>query len=129
MRTQGEIMPVKIAIGKKGVTSDHPLATKIGIDVMNEGGNAFDAAIAISAVLSVIQPQMGGPGGDAFLLGFIGEDIVAYASAGRSPGGFPVEEFIEQSPLRGPLTVTIPGLVTYGGVYMRSTLLFHLKSY
>jgi gamma-glutamyltranspeptidase/glutathione hydrolase len=118
MRIQGEIMPVKIAIGKKGVTSDHPLATKIGIDIMNEGGNAFDAAIAISAVLSVIQPQMGGPGGDAFLLGFIGEDIVAYASAGRSPSGFPVEEFIEQSPLRGPLTVTIPGLVhLWGRIY------------
>jgi gamma-glutamyltranspeptidase/glutathione hydrolase len=118
VKNWGEIVPVKIAIGRRGVTSDHPLATKVGIDVMNRGGNAFDAAIAVSAVLSVVQPQMGGPGGDAFLLGFIGEDVVVYTSAGRSPGGFKAEEFIEQSPLRGPLTVTVPGLVhLWGRIY------------
>jgi len=48
-----------VAIGKKGVTSDHPLASKIGVEILEKGGNAFDAAIAISAVLSVVQPQMG----------------------------------------------------------------------
>ncbi|MFZ8783012.1 MAG: gamma-glutamyltransferase [Desulfurococcaceae archaeon] len=111
-------MPVKIAIGQKGVTSDHPLATKAGIEILENGGNAFDAAIAVSAVLSIVQPHMGGPGGDAYLLGFVGEEVVVLASAGRSPSGFSVEEFIGKSPLRGPLTVTTPGLAhLWGHIY------------
>jgi len=109
------LLPIKIAIGKKGITSDHPLAAKIGVEILEKGGNAFDAAIAVSAALSVVQPHMGGPGGDAFLLGFIGDDVVAYSSAGRSPSGFPVEDFMRFNPLRGPLTVTIPGLVYLWG--------------
>ena len=108
-------MPSKMSIGETGVVSDHQLATQIGLEVLKNGGNAFDAAIAVSAVLSVVQPQLGGPGGDAFILGFIGDDIVAYASSGRSPSGFNVEEYIEKKPLRGPLTVTIPGLVHLWG--------------
>ncbi|WP_420834711.1 gamma-glutamyltransferase family protein [Desulfurococcus mucosus] len=106
----------KLGVGVKGVTADHPLAVKAGLEVLEKGGNAFDAAIAVSAVLSVVQPQMGGPGGDGFLLGFIGDDIVAYASSGRSPSGFDPERFITEKPLKGPLTVTVPGLVYLWGV-------------
>lgn len=110
-------MPVaKLGIGFKGVVADHPLAVKTGLDVLEEGGNAFDASIAISAVLSVVQPQMGGPGGDGFLLGFVGDKVVAYASSGRSPSGFNADEYIREKPLRGSLTVTIPGLVYLWGM-------------
>ncbi|MEM1529349.1 MAG: gamma-glutamyltransferase, partial [Desulfurococcaceae archaeon] len=108
-------MVTKVAIGEKGVVSDHQLATQVGVEVLKEGGNAFDAAIAVSAVLSVVQPHMGGLGGDAFLLGFIGDDVVAYMSSGRSPKGFDVDAFLEKKPLRGPLTVTVPGLVHLWG--------------
>ncbi len=101
----------KIVVGSKGVVSDHQLATQIGLKILEKGGNAFDAAIAVSAVLSVVQPHMSGPGGDGFLLGFLDGEVVAYASSGRSPSGFNPDEFIEKNPLRGPLTVTIPGLV------------------
>jgi gamma-glutamyltranspeptidase/glutathione hydrolase len=108
----------KLAAGSKGVVSDHQLATQIGLEVLRKGGNAFDAAIAISAALSVVQPHMGGPGGDGFLLGFIGDSVVAYMSPGKSPSGFNPEEFLEKQPLRGPLTVTIPGLVAlWGAIY------------
>jgi len=110
-------MPLaKIGIGRRGVTADHPLAVKAGLEVLEKGGNAFDAAIAVSAVLSVVQPQMGGPGGDGFLLGFLGDEVVAYMSSGRAPSGFKPGEFIEKKPLRGPLTVTIPGLVYLWGL-------------
>ncbi|MGC8982674.1 MAG: gamma-glutamyltransferase family protein [Desulfurococcaceae archaeon] len=102
---------VKLAVGNKGVVSDHPLATLVGCRILEEGGNAFDAAIAVSAVLSVVQPHMGGPGGDAFLLGFVGDEVLAYMSSGRSPSGFNAEEFVRVAPTRGPLTVTVPGLV------------------
>ncbi|MEM1639125.1 MAG: gamma-glutamyltransferase [Desulfurococcaceae archaeon] len=101
----------KISIGHKGVVSDHQLAAQIGIEILKNGGNAFDAAIAVSAALSVVQPHMGGPGGDAFLLGFMGDEVIAYASSGRTPSGFDDEEYLKTKPLRGPLTVTVPGLV------------------
>lgn len=108
-------MPAKVAIGTKGVVSDHQLATQVGLDVLKNGGNAFDAAIAISAVLSVVQPQMGGIGGDAFLLGFYGDEVIAYLSSGKSPSGFREEDYLSMKPTRGPLTVTIPGLVYLWG--------------
>lgn len=108
-------MPVKISIGCRGVTADHPLAVKAGLDILGEGGNAFDAAISVSAVLSVVQPQMGGPGGDGFILGFLDDDIIAYASSGRTPSGFDTDRYLKEKPVRGPLTVTIPGLVYLWG--------------
>ncbi|MEM2024822.1 MAG: gamma-glutamyltransferase [Desulfurococcaceae archaeon] len=111
-------MPTKVAVGTKGVASDHQLATQVGLDVLKSGGNAFDAAIAVSAVLSVVQPQMSGLGGDAFLLGFLGDEVLAYSSSGKSPSGFKEEEYLSAKPLRGPLTVTVPGLVyLWGKIY------------
>lgn len=109
-------MPVKIAQGVKGVTADHYLAVKAGVEILEQGGNAFDTAIAVSSVLSVVQPQMGGPGGDGFLLGFLDEEVVAYSSSGRSPSGFNPEKFLAEKPVSGPLTVTIPGLVYLWGM-------------
>jgi gamma-glutamyltranspeptidase/glutathione hydrolase len=109
-------MPVKIAQGEKGVSADHYLAVKAGIEILEQGGNAFDAAIAVSSVLSVVQPQMGGPGGDGFLLGFLDQDVIAYSSSGRSPSGFNPERFIQEKPVTGPLTVTVPGLVYLWGM-------------
>lgn len=108
-------MGVKFSSGRKAVSSDHYLASLAGIKVLENGGNAFDAAIAVSAVLSVVQPHLGGPGGDGFLLGFIGDEVIAYASAGRSPSGFDPARYMEEKPTRGPLTVTVPGLVHLWG--------------
>lgn len=106
----------KIVVGKKGVVSDHPLSTMIGAEVLRKGGNAFDAAIAISAALSVVQPHSGGIGGDGFLLGFIGDEVIALSSSGRSPRGFNAELYLKLKPTRGPLTVTVPGLVYLWGL-------------
>ncbi len=117
------------------MTADHYLAVKAGIEILEQGGNAFDAAIAVSSVLSVVQPQMGGPGGDGFLLGFLDQEVIAYSSSGRSPSGFNPEKFLEEKPLTGPLTVTIPGLVYLWGMINEeygtlplSTLLKHAIS-
>ncbi|MEM3551613.1 MAG: gamma-glutamyltransferase [Candidatus Bathyarchaeia archaeon] len=103
-------MLAESASGLKGVSTDSYLASKAALEIMEDGGNAFDAAVAASAVLSIVLPHTSGLGGDGFLLAFIGDEIVAYASCGKSPSGLNVDEYLRIKPVRGPLTVTVPGL-------------------
>ncbi|WP_338599310.1 gamma-glutamyltransferase family protein [Sulfolobus tengchongensis] len=96
------------AAGKKIVATQNYIASYVGTKVLENGGNAFDAAIAISATLSVVIPHTSGLGGDGFLLAKTPEGLVAYSASGWAPKELKVEK-IEND--RSPHTVVVPGLV------------------
>ncbi|MBN1273313.1 MAG: gamma-glutamyltransferase [Candidatus Aminicenantes bacterium] len=63
------------AVGTKGIISSaHPLATQAGLKVLEEGGNAFDAAVTVAAVLNVVEPMNSGMGGYGTILIYAAEE-------------------------------------------------------
>jgi len=101
---------------KAMVVSPHYLASAAGARALARGGNAFDAAVAVSACLAVVYPHMTGLGGDAFWLAYrAGEGKVrAYNASGRSAYAASLARYAghDAIPVRGPLAaLTVPGMV------------------
>lgn len=101
------------------IASAHELASQAGIDMLRLGGNAFDAAVAVSAVLSVVEPISSGLGGGGFFLlhdAKTGKDIFIdareTAPAAATPAAFLDDkgEFNRDRAENGPWSAGIPGL-------------------
>ena len=75
------------------VCSSQPLATQVGLDILKKGGNAIDAAIAVDAMLGLVEPTGSGIGGDLFAIVWDVKSQKLYGlnASGRSPYGLTLE--------------------------------------
>ena len=105
--------------GHAAIASAHPAATAAGFEVLSQGGNAFDAAVAVSAALSVVEPHSSGIGGGGFFLlhqasnqssVFVDARETAPAAATRDMYLDENGEPVRRASLSGPLAAGIPGL-------------------
>ena len=109
------------AFGARGmVCSAHPVAAAIGVSVMERGGNAFDAAIAVAAAEGVLLPMQCGLGGDAFVIvhSAAKRETLAFNGSGVAAAGatqaFFARQGLTKMPLDGVHAASVPGGV---GVY------------
>lgn len=97
----------------RGVATSQPLAAQAGLEVMRQGGNAVDAAIATAATLTVVEPTSNGLGSDAFALVWSGGRLHALNASGRSPANTDASAYPVNEPIapQGWAGVTVPGAV------------------
>ena len=104
---------------KAAIASAHPLATRAGLEIIEQGGNAFDAAVTVSAVLAVVEPSGSGLGGGGFWLLHRARDGRQVMVDGREKA--PLEtrrdmflnaegRFEPTRSINGPLAAGIPGM-------------------
>ena len=115
------------AFGLRGmVASAHPAAAFIGLSILQRGGNAFDAAIAVAAAEGVVLPMKCGLGGDAFVVLHDAKkrEMVAYNGSGVAAAGATADYYIsrghKEMPLDGVHAVSVPGAVSvYEAIWKR----------
>ncbi|MEV7973495.1 gamma-glutamyltransferase family protein [Cellulomonas sp. NPDC089187] len=105
-------------VGSYGmVGSTHWLASAVGMRILEQGGNAFDAAVAAGFTLQVVEPHLNGPGGDAPIIGYRADDGHTFVLCGQGPA--PATATIDaytglgltEIPGTGHLAAVVPGAV------------------
>lgn len=95
------------------VATGNNLAAAAGLQIMREGGNAIDAAIATAATLTVVEPTANGIGSDAFAIVWYRDAMYGLNSSGCAPMEISIEKLkeqgIEEMPKHGWTPVTVPG--------------------
>jgi len=105
-----------VIMGTNGmVAAEHPLEARAGIKVLEAGGNAIDAAVAIFYMTSVVEQHQAGIGGDALVLAYIAKEkrVVFFNGTGPAPK-LATREFyakLNGIPDAGPYSSTVPGAV------------------
>ncbi|MGR8981757.1 MAG: gamma-glutamyltransferase, partial [Gammaproteobacteria bacterium] len=104
---------------KAAIASAHPLATAAGFEILAKGGNVFDAAVAVSAALAVVEPSGSGLGGGGYWLLHRAEDGYETMIDGREKAPLSAHEnmyldkqgnIIPKRSVEGPLAAAIPGM-------------------
>ncbi len=104
-------------IAQNGMAAtSQPLATQVALDILKQGGNAIDAAIAANAMLGLVEPTGCGIGGDLFAIVWDAKTQQLYGlnASGRSPQSLTLEMLKakgDKIPSYGPLPVSVPGAV------------------
>jgi gamma-glutamyltranspeptidase / glutathione hydrolase len=109
------------------VVTSQPLAAQVGLQILQHGGNAIDAAVGTAAALNLMEPMMEGIGGDLFAVIYLAKERKIYVlnASGMAPSGATVERFSHLGyvwnpknwgpgsgmPRNGILPVTVPGTV------------------
>lgn len=108
------------------VATSQPLASAAGLEVLRQGGNAVDAAVAAAAVLSVTEPHMTGIGGDMFAIVWLAKErkLVAINASGRA-GSLMTRETLVARGFRagsqqGAMSVTVPGALAGWDLLLRT---------
>ncbi len=108
----------RVAAHAAAIASAHPLASAAGREILAAGGNAFDAAVAVSAALAVVEPSSSGLGGGGFYLLHRQSDGIDTMLDARemAPGAASRDMYLDQSgnpipnaSIKGPLAAAIPG--------------------
>jgi gamma-glutamyltranspeptidase / glutathione hydrolase len=100
------------------VSTSHPLAAQAGLRMLQQGGNAVDAAIATAAAMTIVEPCSNGLGSDAFCILWDGQQLRGLNASGCAPAAWTRDYFQRkhgadqrQPPKRGWDSVTVPGAV------------------
>ena len=107
-----------MVISRKGiVAAESPLAAQAGVRILEQGGNAVDAAIATNAMMGVVSPMMNGIGGDLFAIVYDAKANKLYGlnASGWAPKALTPEllrkKGLREMPMAGVNTITVPGAV------------------
>lgn len=103
-----------VVYAKKGmVATSQPMAAQAGLEILQNGGNAIDAAIATAATLTVVEPTSNGIGGDNFALVWVKDKLYGLNASGKSPKSISIDSLKERGmneiPKYGLTPVTVPG--------------------
>jgi gamma-glutamyltranspeptidase len=114
------LSPARLVRGTRGaVASPHYLASEAGLGMLRAGGSAVDSAIATNAALAVVAAHSCGLGGDAFWLIWDGTNVHALNGSGRTARRATIDAAraagLDDMPVRGPWTVTVPGAISSWG--------------
>jgi gamma-glutamyltranspeptidase/glutathione hydrolase len=101
-------------MGANAVATSQPLAAQAGLRMLQQGGNAVDAAVATAIALTVVEPTGCGIGSDAFAIVWDGRKLLGLNASGRAPGAWSPETFagLQAMPELGWNAVTVPGAVS-----------------
>jgi gamma-glutamyltranspeptidase/glutathione hydrolase len=97
---------------KAALSTAHPLATKAGLAVLQRGGNAIDATIAVAFALAVVHPQAGNLGGGGFLVYYDASTKGVWTLDFREVAPLAAKRAVFEKPQSGALAAAVPGTVS-----------------